>query len=43
MRENIQNKSGYEMKEVAATYLGVTDFNPNTRILPYIRKRTEGR
>ena len=42
-RENIQNKSGYEMKEAAATYLGVIDFNPNIKILPSSRKRTEGR
>ena len=43
MQANIQNKSGSEMKEAAETYLGVTDFNPNTKILPSSRKCTEGR
>ena len=43
MRASIQNKSGSEMKEAEATYLGVTNFNPNTKILPYSRKFTEGR
>ena len=43
MRANIQTKSRSEMKEAAETYLGVTDFNPNTKILPSSRKCTEGR
>ena len=43
MRANIQNKSGPKMKEAAATYLGVTNFNQNTKILPYSRNRPEGR
>ena len=43
MRENIQNKNGSKTKEAAATYLDATNFNPNTKILPSSRKRTEGR
>ena len=43
MQANIQNKSGSEMKEVAETYLGFNDFNPNTKILTYSRNRTGGR
>ena len=43
MRANIQNKSGSEMKEAAATYLGATNFRPNTKILPSSRKSTKGR
>ena len=30
------------MKEAAETYLGVTNFNQNTKILPSIRNNTEG-
>ena len=43
MRENIQNKSGSKIKEAAATYLGVTDFNTITKILPSSINSTEGR
>ena len=43
MQGNIQNKSGFEMKEAAAIYLVVTYFNPDTKILPSIRKCNESR
>jgi len=43
VRANLQNESGKELKEAAATYLDITNFDQNIDILPSSRMRTESR
>ena len=43
VRANLQNKSGEELKAAAASYLNISNLDPDSEIFPSSRMRTEGR
>ena len=43
VRANLQNKSGEELKAAAASYLNISNVDPDSEIFPSSRMRTEGR